>query len=226
MAGRGGDLRAQPADAGAGPDGRRCAAEDVDVAVAKRITCRSSLFAPCGKLPTTRKRSAAPAATSACSTGRVDRPDDVDSIGVDGLLLTGGGDVLPSIYGERRASRRSIAAEPGRDEYELELVRRAVEADLPLLAICRGIQVLNVARGGTLIQDIPDEVGTRSTTRVRDSQRHDRARGVDRRQGRLLERLMRERLEEVTLPGEQPSSSGAEETRRRARRDRRPRQTA
>ena len=74
-----------------------------------------------------------------------------------GLLLTGGGDVNPSIYGEA-AHPSFVAAEAGRDEYEIALVRLALEADLPVLAICRGIQVLNVARGGTLIQDIPSEV--------------------------------------------------------------------
>ena len=74
-----------------------------------------------------------------------------------GLLLTGGGDVNPSIYGEA-AHPAFDAAEAGRDEYEIELVRRAIEADLPVFAICRGIQVLNVARGGTLVQDIPTEL--------------------------------------------------------------------
>src|SRR5262245_66579405 len=79
-----------------------------------------------------------------------DRPEDVIR-SVDGLLLAGGGDVLPSIYGEAAHSTYS-AAEPGRDDYELELARRAVEADLPLLAICRGIQVRSeerrVGKGG------------------------------------------------------------------------------
>jgi putative glutamine amidotransferase len=74
-----------------------------------------------------------------------------------GLVLTGGGDVLPAIYGEA-AHPTYEAAEPGRDDYELELVRRATAADLPVLAICRGLQVLNVARGGTLVQDIPSQV--------------------------------------------------------------------
>jgi putative glutamine amidotransferase len=77
----------------------------------------------------------------------------------DGLLLAGGNDVLPSLYGE--ASHAAFeAAEPGRDEYEVELVRLATERDLPLLAICRGIQVLNVARSGTLVQDIASELET------------------------------------------------------------------
>jgi putative glutamine amidotransferase len=75
----------------------------------------------------------------------------------DGVLLTGGGDVDPSLYGEPAHATMS-PAEPGRDAFEIELVRRALEADLPVFAICRGVQVLNVARGGTLIQDIPSEV--------------------------------------------------------------------
>jgi len=74
-----------------------------------------------------------------------------------GLLLAGGGDVSPSIYGER-AHPAFHSAEEGRDEYEIELLRVAFEADIPVLAVCRGVQVLNVARGGTLIQDIPTEV--------------------------------------------------------------------
>ena len=54
---------------------------------------------------------------------------------------------------------RSRPQKPGRDDYELELARRALEANLPLLAICRGAQVLNVACGGSLVQHIPDQVG-------------------------------------------------------------------
>jgi putative glutamine amidotransferase len=87
-----------------------------------------------------------------------DSPADVIR-GVGGLLLSGGGDVLPSLYGAE-AHPTFSAAEDGRDAYELDLVRRALDADLPVFAICRGIQVLNVARGGTLVQDIPDELQT------------------------------------------------------------------
>jgi len=76
-----------------------------------------------------------------------------------GVLLAGGGDVNPAIYGEP-AHPAFDAAEPGRDAYEIELVRCAGDADVPLLAICRGIQVLNVARGGSLVQDIPSELKT------------------------------------------------------------------
>src|SRR5512145_3558995 len=78
---------------------------------------------------------------------------------IQGLLLTGGGDVDPVLYGEDRHPTVDDA-EPGRDEFEIDLARRAIEADLPLLAICRGAQVLNVAAGGTLIQDIPSSVET------------------------------------------------------------------
>ena len=78
---------------------------------------------------------------------------------IQGLLLTGGGDVDPVFYGEDRDP--SIQdAEPGRDEFEIDLARRAIESDLPVLAICRGAQVLNVAAGGSLVQDIPSAVQT------------------------------------------------------------------
>jgi putative glutamine amidotransferase len=78
---------------------------------------------------------------------------------IDGLLLTGGGDVDPVFYGEARHPD-TYDAEPGRDEFEIDLARRAIDANLPLLAICRGAQVLNVAGGGTLVQDIPSAVAT------------------------------------------------------------------
>ena len=78
---------------------------------------------------------------------------------VDGVLLTGGGDIDPAFYGEDRHPLTDDA-EPGRDEFELDLARRALGADVPLLAICRGAQVLNVAAGGTLVQDIPSAVAS------------------------------------------------------------------
>jgi putative glutamine amidotransferase len=112
---------------------------------------------------------------------------------VDGLLLTGGGDVLPAIYGEA-AHRSYAAAEPGRDDYELELARRAIEADLPLLAICRGIQVLNVARGGTLVQDIHEETGT-SVNHTLSEPPVAIAHEVWIAEGTVLDRLMHEHLD-------------------------------
>ena len=76
---------------------------------------------------------------------------------VDGVLLTGGGDIDPALYGAA-AHATFEAAEPGRDAFEIALVRAALAADLPVLAICRGMQVLSVAFGGDLVQDIPSEV--------------------------------------------------------------------
>jgi len=77
--------------------------------------------------------------------------------GIDGLLLTGGDDVAPAHYGES-AHGTVVPDEPGRDEYELGLVREARARHLPIFAICRGVQVLNVSCGGTLVQDIPSQV--------------------------------------------------------------------
>src|SRR6476659_2977588 len=85
---------------------------------------------------------------------------------LNGVVLTGGGDVDPVLYGEER--HESVEdAEPGRDEFEIDLARRAVAADLPLMAICRGAQVLNVANGGTLVQDIPSTVSAGLTHAIR-----------------------------------------------------------
>jgi len=127
----------------------------------------------------------------------IDRPEDVIR-SAQGILLPGGGDVMPSIYGEA-AHRTYSAAEPGRDDYELELARRAVEADVPLLGICRGIQVLNVARGGSLVQDIQDEIGVTVNHTQRDSP-VTIAHEIWISEGSLLDRLMRERLESDACP--------------------------
>jgi putative glutamine amidotransferase len=77
--------------------------------------------------------------------------------GVGGLLLTGGDDVAPSRYGEE-AHATFVEAEAGRDDFELAVIAAARASDLPILAICRGAQVLNVAFGGSLVQDIPSQV--------------------------------------------------------------------
>lgn len=72
----------------------------------------------------------------------------------DGLLLTGGVDIDPREYGDVER-HPTLELDADRDRYELALAREALRHDLPTLAICRGAQVLNVAAGGTLIQDIP-----------------------------------------------------------------------
>ncbi len=87
--------------------------------------------------------------------GAADAPQLLDR--VSGLLLSGGSDVDPALYGEpRHPSVTHVVRE--RDEFEIALAREALLRDLPLLAICRGQQVLNVAAGGTLVQDIPSQL--------------------------------------------------------------------
>lgn len=78
---------------------------------------------------------------------------------IDGLLLTGGGDVDPTLYGSR-PSKEMYGIDPDRDRFEMALARHAFQRRLPVLAICRGIQILNVALGGSLIEDIPNEIGS------------------------------------------------------------------
>ena len=79
--------------------------------------------------------------------------------GLDGLILTGGLDVQPELYGQER---HPLTDPPraDRDEWELALFRGAEERRMPVLAICRGLQLVNVARGGTLHQHLPEALGT------------------------------------------------------------------
>lgn len=72
----------------------------------------------------------------------------------DALVLHGGGDVDPRRYGEEPTAEQLYGIVDEHDEVELAVVRAAIDADLPMLAICRGMQVLNVALGGTLVQHI------------------------------------------------------------------------
>lgn len=128
---------------------------------------------------------------------RGDKPSDAIA-NVDGLLLTGGHDVDPGLYGEQ-PHKAYVAAEPGRDAFEIELVRRAYDANLPVLAICRGMQVLNVARHGTLVQDIADQVGVTMKHQVPEPPfaiAHDVWLSGD----TLIERLVRDRLEGDACP--------------------------
>jgi putative glutamine amidotransferase len=122
------------------------------------------------------------------------REDPVRAVDqVDGLLLTGGGDIDPALFGESRHPTY-CAAEAGRDEHEIALVKAARAADLPVLAICRGLQVMNVACGGTLVQDIPSELGTSITHQV-PLPRHAMAHELWLTRDSLLWRLLEETLE-------------------------------
>jgi putative glutamine amidotransferase len=77
---------------------------------------------------------------------------------LDGLILSGGADLDPELYGEE-AHEATFGVDPARDQAELLLLKAALDRDMPVLAICRGSQVLNVALGGDLEQHIPDQLG-------------------------------------------------------------------
>jgi putative glutamine amidotransferase len=77
---------------------------------------------------------------------------------IDGLMLAGGADIDPGAYGQP-AHSETVDTVPERDAFEIALVRAAIERDLPVLGICRGMQLINVARGGTLEQHLPDRFG-------------------------------------------------------------------
>jgi putative glutamine amidotransferase len=77
---------------------------------------------------------------------------------LDGLIISGGPDIEPARYGEQPGPRTTVVR-PGRDAAELAFFRAAVAGGVPVLGICRGMQLMNVALGGTLIQHLPDVVG-------------------------------------------------------------------
>ena len=142
-----------------------------------------------------------------------DDPDEaLDRI--DGLILAGGHDVDPSFYGAdpHPATTRTV---PERDRIEIALARRAIERDMPLLGICRGMQVLNVAFGGTLLQHLPEVFGHDDHLRTRgtfDGSDHDVV---------LARRLARgARRRRATAHDQVPPPPGRRRDRRRPDRDR------
>jgi putative glutamine amidotransferase len=78
---------------------------------------------------------------------------------VDGILLSGGGDIDPTRYGDMSMHPETYGVHDLRDRFEFDLLRLALEREVPVFCICRGVQVANVALGGTLIQDIADQYG-------------------------------------------------------------------
>lgn len=108
---------------------------------------------PCNRLPdyveSVRRAGGEPRVLS------IDEPASLE--GIDGVLFTGGDDVDPAHYRES-SHPRTRPVDAARDTFELELAKLALAHNTPVLAVCRGLQVVNVAAGGTLIQDIESEV--------------------------------------------------------------------
>lgn len=86
--------------------------------------------------------------------------EDVDQslAGLDGLILSGGGDIDPVRFGDTELHPNTYGVDDPRDRYEIAAYNLALQQDLPVLCICRGVQVMNVAAGGNLYQDVTDQV--------------------------------------------------------------------
>jgi putative glutamine amidotransferase len=110
------------------------------------------------------RRAGALALMAAPEPELVDDPDELLHR-LDGLIVSGGVDVDPACYGAE-PHPETKGCTPERDAFEIALIRRAAELDMPVLGICRGMQVLNVAFGGTLIQHLPDTFGHEDHRRV------------------------------------------------------------
>ena len=123
---------------------------------------------------------------------------DAALTGVDGLLLTGGEDVAPAKYGEAPHAT-VVDDDPGRDDFEIALIAAARARRLPIFAICRGVQVLNVACGGTLVQDIPSQLpgSLEHSLPIPPNQPYSLAHDVWLEKDSLLSKLMGERLSDA-----------------------------
>jgi putative glutamine amidotransferase len=85
-------------------------------------------------------------------------PKNGDTIAtIDGLLLTGGGDVHPGFYGREELMKWAKDVKRDRDQFEFDVINQALESDLPILGVCRGMQVMNVALGGSLHGDLKSD---------------------------------------------------------------------
>jgi putative glutamine amidotransferase len=90
----------------------------------------------------------------------------------DGIIISGGEDINPALYGRPEATERCGTIDKKRDSLELLMINHAYENQIPMLAVCRGHQLLNVAFGGTLIVDIPEDYGSKTMHRDEGSTKH------------------------------------------------------
>jgi len=115
------------------------------------------------------------AAMRAVGIEPVRNPESLE--GLDGLLLSGGSDINPRHYGQERL-RQSDSPDDARDELEMRLLQDALMADLPVLAICRGLQLFNVFYGGSLIQHLPDSYLHRQKVNGAETGKHPAAHSI------------------------------------------------
>ena len=141
-----------------------------------------------------------PQAIAACGGLPVELTRDADVDGVvarlDGLVLTGGADVDPAAYGQSPDPELG-AIEPDRDAWELALLASAEARGIPVLCVCRGVQLLNVAKGGTLRQHVAEDEGDGHPRFAEDG--HDPAHGVELVDGSLAASLLGTHLEVNSL---------------------------
>lgn len=104
---------------------------------------------------------------------------------IDGLLVTGGGDIDPTLFGEEPLQGLGMIS-PGRDSFEMLIVEKALAADKPILAICRGIQIMNIAVGGDMYQDIYSQIDGKLLQHQQNAVRAHLAHFVDVASGSLL----------------------------------------
>jgi putative glutamine amidotransferase len=133
------------------------------------------------------KKDAYEAALHQAGIQTVRNPDSLE--GLDGLVLTGGSDVNPKLYGEKRI-RESEPPDDERDQLEWRLLEAALAADLPVLGICRGMQLFNVVHGGTLIQHLPSTDVHRQRPKDAEAGRHPAAHAVSVKANTLLARII------------------------------------
>ncbi|MCD2137424.1 gamma-glutamyl-gamma-aminobutyrate hydrolase family protein [Salinicoccus halitifaciens] len=110
---------------------------------------------------------------------------------IDALLLTGGNDIEPALFGEE-PHRELGEIEPGRDAYESALIEHALEKGIPILGICRGAQILNIQQGGTMYQDIYSQMEAELNQHTQKAARNYLAHTVDIEAGSLLHRIVGE----------------------------------
>jgi putative glutamine amidotransferase len=106
---------------------------------------------------------------------------------VEGLLLSGGGDVDPSLYGDDDRYCENVSLE--RDRFELDLLKAAIEKNLAILGICRGHQIINVYFGGTLYQDLERELGIKGHSKDKGDSYHPIELKEDSKLGSLLGKI-------------------------------------